>query len=528
MNAIRGNATATLLPGGRVLVAGGFEDDGSTPEPSYMSTELYDPPSDTWLTNVDMTTPRGQHTATMLPNGNVLMAGGYDGTNALSSAELYFTPPPPSPGQWTRTGSLTNTASEQTATLLPNGKVLVTGGVDSNNNAVASAQLYDPATGTWTGTHSMNSVRFSHTATLLPNGLVLVAGGAATIFDASSATNGAELYNPATGTWTVTGPMHTARYTHTATLLPSGKVLVAGGQSTNAFPNITASAEIYNPTTGLWTAINPMLIQRNSHTATLLPNGQVLVAGGEVTNFTMVTSESELFDPAGGTWTQTGFMTVPLAFHTATLLPTGQVLVAGGDFDEGFGFGIDLIPSFFAQLYDPVAGTWTPTTSMNFVHDHHTATLLPNGVVLIAGGGTSFSSTTNCELYEPFGQTWTRAASLINARQSHTATLLPNGQVLVTGGQFFGISLASAELYNSVISAQIALINPTRLTGGAFQFFWTNTPGSSNTVLSTTNLITPLINWNTNGNGIEISSGHFQFTDLQATNRQQFYRVRSP
>jgi N-acetylneuraminic acid mutarotase len=530
MNAIRGNATATLLAGGQVLVAGGFEDDGTTPAPSYMSTELYDPPSDTWLTNVDMTAPRGQHTATLLSNGNVLMAGGYDGTNGLSSAELYFTPPPlPSPGRWTLTSSLTNATTEQTATLLPNGKVLVAGGMDTNNNPVSRALLYDPATGTWSGTLPLNKARFNHTATLLANGLVLVVGGDTNIFDASSAIGSAELYNPTNGTWTLTGSLHTPRYTHTATLLPNGQVLVAGGQSTNVYPNITASAEIYNPATGLWTAINPMLIQRNSHTATLLPNGQVLVAGGEVTNSLLVTGESELFNPTNATWTQTGFMTDPFAFHTATLLPNGQVLVAGGDIDEGFGFGIDLIPSSEAQLYDPVAGTWTATTSMNFVHDHHTATLLTNGVVLIAGGGTSFSATTNCELYEPFSQTWTKAASLINARQNHTATLLPNGQVLATGGQSFGIPLASAELYNSIMSPPIVLVNPIKLSSGAFQFSWTNTAGSSNVVLATTNLITPPANWISLTAIVETSPGHFQFTDPQATNTpRRFYRVRSP
>jgi WD40 repeat protein len=533
MNIVRFIPTATLLPNGQVLVAGGYVDPFNSGAGTYASTELYDPASQMWTTNVDMNNPRAQDTATLLPNGIVLMAGGYDGTNTLDSAELFFAPPPlPSPGQWTRTSSLTNATSEQTATLLPNGKVLVTGGVDTNNNAVASAQLYDPASGTWTGTHSMNSARFSHTATLLTNGLVLVAGGATSIFDASSATNSAELYNPAIGTWTVTGPMHTARYTHTATLLPNGKVLVAGGQSTNAFPNITASAEIYDPSSRTWTTANPMLIQRNSQTATLLPNGQVLIAGGEVTNFSMVTGESELFNPTNGTWTQTGFMTGPFAFHTATLLPNGQVLVAGGDIDEGFGFGgVDLIPSSEAQLYDPVAGTWTATTSMNFVHDHHTATLLTNGVVLIAGGGTQFSSTTNCELYEPFSQTWTVAASLINARQSHTATLLPNGQVLATGGQFFGISLASAELYSSVISAPavpIVLINP-KLTGGAFQFSWTNVAGSANVVLSATNLSTPLASWTSLTPVVESPPGHFQFTDPQAPNSpRRFYRVRSP
>ena len=437
-------------------------------------------------------------------------------------------PPPPSPGEWTLTGSLANPTSGQTATLLPNGKVLVAGGVDTNNNPVSYSMLYDPATGTWTGTLPLNQARFNHTATLLTNGLVLVVGGMTNRYDASTAIGTAELYDPTNGTWTMTGSLNTPRYAHTATLLANGEVLVAGGQSTNAFPNITASAETFDPGTGLWTPINPMLLQRNSHTATLLPDGQVLVAGGEVTNRFLVTSESELFDPTSGTWAQTGYMPNPLAFHSATLLPDGQVLVAGGDFEEGFGPTIDLVSSSFAQLYDPGTGMWTATTSMNYVHDHHTATLLTNGVVLIAGGGTQFGTTTNCELYEPVSQTWTVAASLIKARQTHTATLLPNGEVLATGGQYFGNPLASAELYSSIIRLPIFLIDPIKSANGAFQFSWTNTAGSSNVVLAATNLSTPLSNWMSLTPVVETPPGQFQFTDLQATNQQRFYRVRSP
>ena len=162
------------------------------------------------------------HTATLLPNGKVLVAGGYDGNSvALASAELYD----PASGTWTATGSLATARDGHTATLLPNGKVLVAGGLDSSQVAFASAELYDPASGTWTATGSLATARYIHTATLLPNGKVLVAGG----LTAAALLASAELYDPASGTWTATGSLATARYSHTATLLPNGKVLVAGG-----------------------------------------------------------------------------------------------------------------------------------------------------------------------------------------------------------------------------------------------------------------------------------------------------------
>jgi Galactose oxidase, central domain len=292
----------------------------------------------TWTATGSLATGRADHTATLLPNGKVLVAGGYNGS-ALASAELYD----PASGTWTATGSLATGRAHHTATLLPNGKVLVAGGEDSSSNPFASAELYDPASGTWTATGSLATGRSLHTATLLPNGNVLVAGG----FDSSfTGLASAELYDPASGTWSATGSLSTARLQHTATLLPNGQVLVAGGTG-----GPIASAELYDPASGTWSATGSLATGRFNHTATLLPDGQVLVAGGGDTSGNVFAS-AELFDPASGTWTATGSLATARSGHTATLLPNGKVLVAGGDNNSGF------LAS--AELYDP-ATTPTPT-----------------------------------------------------------------------------------------------------------------------------------------------------------------------
>src|SRR6266513_2669048 len=215
-------------------------------EPGSKSLSHLD--SGTWTYTGSLNTVRRSHTATLLPNGMVLVAGGFAPNSVFASAELYD----PASGTWTPTGSLHTGRRWHTASLLPNGMVLVAGGV-AFSGPFASAELYDPASGTWTATGSLGTARYLHTTTLLPNGKVLVAGGGGS----SGTLASAELYDPASGTWTPTGSLHTARREHTATLLPNGMVLVAGGYKVVAggvghtLP--LASAELYDPASGTWT-----------------------------------------------------------------------------------------------------------------------------------------------------------------------------------------------------------------------------------------------------------------------------------
>ena len=325
LNTARHHHTATLLPDGMVLAAGGFDTS------AIASAELYDPANGTWSFTGSLNVARNNHTATLLSNGLVLVAGGSD-----TSAELYD----PASGTWTITGSLRNARFNHMAILLPDGKVLVAGGLSAAGRPLASAELYDPLSGTWSLTGSLNTARWDTVgmpSTLLPDGTVLVEGG---VVEHSVATASAEIYDPASGTWSATGGLNTARYDHTATLLPDGTVLVAGGDDSDFVP--TAEAELYNPAVGTWTPTGSLIEEHTRHTATLLSNGLVLVAGG--LNFTGFTTDAELYDPATATWGVTGSLNAARADYTATLLPSGMVLAAAG-FDGG------TLNS--AELYDP-------------------------------------------------------------------------------------------------------------------------------------------------------------------------------
>jgi hypothetical protein len=337
------------------------------------------------------------------------------------------------------TGSLHTTRETQTATLLNNGLVLIAGGETSTNPIITStAELYNPATGTFAVTGSLNTARYSHTATLLNNGLVLIAGGDGFAANGSiTPLASAELYNPTTGNFTVTGSMITARIWHTATLLTNGKVLIAGGLGAG-LGNLLASAEIYDPVAGTFTATGSLNTARDGHTATALNNGTVLVAGGNEKGATQTTAE--LYSLASGSFIATGNLVAARSSHTATLLNNGSVLIAGG-VESG-------VPLSSAELYNPATGTFTGTGSLNTARYSDTATLLNNGTVLMAGGlGSGNLYLASAELYNPTTGTFAVTGNLNIARGFDTATLLIDGNVLAVAGHGSAGIIGSAELY---------------------------------------------------------------------------------
>lgn len=316
MTLSRAAHTSTLLPDGKVLIAGGFANG----EGSLASAELFDPAGETFSSTSNMNMSRVGHTATLLPNGKVLIAGGYNGSY-LGSVELYD----PSSRTFSPTNAMHVARSGHVAVLLPNGKVLLAGGVGEGWTFLSNAELYDPITNSFTATGDMLAARESHTATLLTNGKVLIAGGHKGRRAAMTVYSSAEIYDPATGRFTATRDMTRIRHKHAAVSLADGRVLIIGGADQRDGRPAYTSIEIYNPATGTFTASGDMNSPRYKlqDTVVLLNNGTVLIAGGA--------NRAELFDPSRNRFTYvSGDMGASRQFATATRLQNGQVLITGG------------------------------------------------------------------------------------------------------------------------------------------------------------------------------------------------------
>jgi N-acetylneuraminic acid mutarotase len=541
--------TATLLSDGRVLVAGGVNTLGAVD-----TGEIYDAVANTWSAAGTMTAARVLDSATLLPNGQVLVVGGRNGSGLLASTELYnpttngwtaSTPLPstengdptvlllsgqvlepgegvlydPATAVWSSAAPAASLAglnsavyganavllndgrvfvsggffglsgggiydpvsmtfaaapgpnpannSYSTATLLPNGDVLTLGGVQTNSGvvvtqyyvALATAAVVDPTAGTVAVVSSGAHDGSLAANAVLPNGNVLYSGGFIARYAPYTAdvTTTSDLYDPGTNTWTSVGALNTGRGAHTATTLASGAVLAAGGYNDQG--SVFTSAELYSAQTAMWTSAGAMANPRYQHTASLLGNGTVLVAGGSnaiigTCTCTTFLAAAELYNPTLNTWSSTGSLATARYGHSATVLPNGSVLVAGG-----FGGPPNTLQNIgaalqSAELYDPGSGTWSAAAPMNVARFYHTATLLSSGMVLVVGGDTGSTQTTSAEVYDPTANTWSIVGSLAAARMLHSAVLLPSGDVLVVGGfnssasAVFG--LGSAEVYDPI------------------------------------------------------------------------------
>jgi hypothetical protein len=310
-----------------------------------------------------------------------------------------------------------------------------------------------------TAAGSMSNARGDATATLLSsNSLVLVAGGTT---DGTAVVSTADLYDPATNTWRATGAMTTARRGHTATLLSNGKVLVTGGTDGTT---VLKSAEIYDPSTGQWTATTgTMRFTRRWHTATLLTDGTVLIAGGIVGSETVggVTTDgskiTEIY--SGGSFTSvTSQLPSAVQGHTATLLSNGSVLIAGRNNADGLAGAQTTAIYDFAKVLNGAAANWYSGPPMTRGRYNHAATRLADNRVMVSGGFLSGNTTeiftlgTAITSGSDYGA-WTAGPSFVNARAQHTTTLLRSGAVMAIGGYNGANTLTSIEVLSSPTSA---------------------------------------------------------------------------
>jgi transcriptional regulator with XRE-family HTH domain len=347
--------------------------------------------------------------------------------------------------QWTQANNMLLPRSFFRATLLQTGHVLIEGGVLPDKTTTAQSELFEPTGGIWRKTRgSLNEARAKHTATLLPNGKVLVTGGVGTI-----PTSSAELYDPANETWTLTThPMKYARARHAATMLQTGKVLIVGGAP--YYP-----AELYDSITDTWSLSGNMATHRYDHIAVRLHDGTVLVAGGRTRNDKhnntndnqWITNSTELYDPNTNTWAALPKMHFPRADFTSVLFPDGRVLVIGGQLPNG-----EVTPT--TEIYDPSTKRWLLGASMNYARQNplgQEALHVGDGTILVAGGDTLGTS----ERYAPMTGTWVSAIRLHSRHYFGATASLDNGQAFVAGG--FDV-LSTVDKNKTTASTEIYLL----------------------------------------------------------------------
>jgi N-acetylneuraminic acid mutarotase len=485
LNTARFEQTTTLLNDGTVLVAGGNQGSGVNP---LASAELYNSTTSWSFTANNMAVARYDASATLLADGRVLVTGGYGASNnALTSAEAYD----PTTKTWSSVAPMTTPRYGHTLTLLPGGKVLAAGGANQAgglNVPLSSAEVYDPGSNSWSAVGSMSSAHYGHTATLLTNGKVLVTGGDVTN---TVPTGSAELFDPSHGTWSAAASMATARYSHSATLLGSGKVLVTAGLVTGG--TYTNTAEVYDPTSNTWSSAGSIDAPRAWFGAALLGNGEVLIAGGG--NATGALATTDIYNPASNSWSVGASLTTARANHSVTALSNGQVLVAGGETLVNS----SIVTLSSAELYtaagpfDVSASTITVSPATINLGSTSTITLtardsagtqeVSGGLTVTFGLGTgstgsgTLSGTNNGDGYT--------ATDNHNGTYTATFTATALGPLTITGkinGQLITSALPTINVVTVASATDFVITSPASATAGAaFSFTVTAKDNSGNT-----------------------------------------------
>jgi hypothetical protein len=477
----RQSHSARVLPNGLLLISGGNNnpfDDWDIQTSFLSSAEIYNPATNGFTTIGSKNNATSGANSYLLWTGKMLVAGG--GTN---QAELYTPQMPGTAETWVAAADSMNTPRASAPhSYLDDGSVIMIGGLDSSGNPMASAEVYDYLTGDFASTGSMWYKRQHHSSTRLYTGKVLVAGGRPSA--SANVLNTAELYDPLSGTFSLTGNMLKFRRLHRATALPDGRVLITSGLGgdSNTANGFLSGAEIYDPATGTFTGAGDLMnTARYNHLAILLYTGKVLIAGGvgKGSPSNIVLNSAELYDPETGTFTATGNMTTPRNNALATTLPNGKVLISNGSSDiEG------TTPIQAIEIYDPATGKFTAAGNALVARYNNRIVRLGNGKTIFVGGQTTAdtSSVSNtAELYNHVTGTFSATGSLGTGRRNFAQWSLPNGRVLVAGGyDKDGTALSSAELYTPLIADEVDTTitsgptSPTSSTSATFTF--TSTP----------------------------------------------------
>jgi len=341
-----------------------------------------------------------------------------------------------------------------TATLLGNGMILVAGGTSNGELSLDSCEIFDPDTGTWSITGDLSRSRMRHGASSLPSGSVLISGGYMGVagahpsllehFSASSARSLAscEIFDPSQGDFRNTSPMSVGRFWHASVALPDGRVMAIGGL--NVSDGALSSCEVFDPQSGSWKTAASMNTPRARFSTTVLDDGRILVSGGHDGMDKSPMKGCELYEPEQNRWIAASDMIRPRGYSAAVRMEDGRVMVSGGFSGEGTPDWDD------AEIYDPPKDSWELTSKMSFPRHNHEMFIIPGGEVMVAGGSNCQSGMchSGLEYYDPESDTWHESNLVVLGRKWTTSVVLANGSAVISGGKTCNTPTGKTEIYH--------------------------------------------------------------------------------